>query len=238
MVWIHDPETPWLIRSERPSQLRGSFLHYATLSGLPDLVKFLVTEFSLDLNARGLFDDLTPLHLASRDGHVEVARVLLEHGADVNVEDISKWTPLRHALDEGHVEIARVLLDKGADVGAQGVDDWMPLHWASRHGQVELVQVLLEHGADVDAKNVYGWTPYRRALDEGHVEVVQLLLRNNLAGSSQSKNERDDEDSQDERAMMRGAITLEEMMRERDEEDEMRRAMRATMRKAVMNERW
>ena len=193
MVWIYDPETPWLIRSEQPSQLRGSFLHYATLSGLPDLVKSLVTEFSLDLNARGLFDDLTPLHLASRDGHVEVARVLLEHGADVNVEDISKWTPLRHALDEGHVEIARVLLDKGANVSAQGVDDWMPLHWVSQHGQVELVRVLLEHGADVDAKDVYGWTPYRRALDKGHVEVVQVLARHNLAGSSQIENESGDE---------------------------------------------
>ena len=101
-------------------------------------------------------------------------------------------------------------------MGAQGVDDWMPLYWASRHGQVELVQVLLEHGADVAAKDVYVWTPYRRALDEGHVEVVQLLLRNNVAGSSQSKNESDDEDSQDERVMMRGAITLEEMMRERE----------------------
>jgi Ankyrin repeats (3 copies) len=112
LVWIFDPEIPWWIRSERLSQPRGTCLHYATLTGLPDLVKFLVTEFSPDLNARGFFDDVTPLHLASRDGHVQVTRVLLEHGADVNARDISKWTPLRHALDEGHVEVARALIKK------------------------------------------------------------------------------------------------------------------------------
>ena len=187
LVWIYDPEIPWWIRSEQLSQPRGTCLHYATLSGLPDLVKFLVTEFSPDLNARGFFDDVTPLHLASRDGNVEVARVLLKHGADVNARDISKWTPLRHALDKGHVEVARVLIEKGADVGAQGVDDWMPLHWASRHGQAELAQVLLEHGADQDAKDIHGWTPWRRALDEGHVEVVRVLSQHNPAVSLQSK---------------------------------------------------
>ena len=187
LVWIYDPEIPWWIRSERPSQPRGTCLHYATLSGLPDLVTFLVIKFKLDLNARGFFDDVTPLHLASRDGRVEVVRVLLEHSADVNVRDISKWTPLRHALDEGHVKVARVLIRNGADLGAQGVDDWMPLHWASRHGQVELVQVLLEHGAIMDAKDLYGWIPWRRALDEGHLEVVRALSQYCPAASSPSK---------------------------------------------------
>ena len=187
MVWIHDPEIPWWTRSERLSSPKGTNLHYAALSGLPDLLKFLVTEFTLDLNARGFFDDVTPLHLASRDGHVEVARVLLEHGADVNAKDISKWTPLRHALDKGHVETARVLIKNGADVGAQGVDDWMPLHWASRHGQVDLVQMLLDHGADMDSKDIYGWIPWRRALDEGHIEVVRVLSQYNPALSPQTK---------------------------------------------------
>jgi ankyrin repeat protein len=189
LVWIYDPEISWWIRSERLSQPRGTCLHYASLSGFPEgpeLINFLVTEFSPDLNARGFFDDVTPLHLASRDGHVEVARLLLEHGADVDSRDISKWTPLRHALDKRHVEVARVLIEKGADVGAQGVDEWMPLHWASRHGKAELVQVLLEHGAITDAKDVYGWTPWRRALDEGHVQVAQVLSRHSFVAGSQS----------------------------------------------------
>jgi ankyrin repeat protein len=53
-----------------------------------------VAKFSPDLNARGFFDDVTALYLASRDGHVEVVRVLLGHGVDANARDISKRTPL------------------------------------------------------------------------------------------------------------------------------------------------
>ena len=206
LVWIYDPEIPWWTRSERPSQPRGTCLHYAALSGLPGLVKFLITEFSPDPNARSFFDDVTPLHLASRDGHLEVTRVLLEHGTDVNARDISKWTPLRHALDEGHVEVARVLVENGGDVGAQGMDDWMPLHWASRHGQAELVEVLLEHGADMDAEDIHGWTPWRRALDEGHVEVVQVLARHSLAVSSQRKSKSKSNDTPLHRASGGGHV--------------------------------
>ncbi len=186
MVWIYDPEIPWWTRSERPSQPKGTCLHYAALWGLHPLVQYLVAKLSPDLNARGFFDEVTALHLASRDGYVEVVRVLLENGADANARDISKWTPLRRALDEGHshVEVARVLIEHGADVSAQGVDDWMPLHWAARRGQAHLVQVLVEHGADITAKDVYGWTPWHRASDEGHVEVIQVLLPHMLAVAS------------------------------------------------------
>jgi hypothetical protein len=60
-----------------PSQARGTCLHYASLSGFPDLVNFLMTEFSPDFNARGFFDDVTALHPASRDGHVKLGQLHL-----------------------------------------------------------------------------------------------------------------------------------------------------------------
>ena len=185
-VWIFDPGIPWWHRSERPSRPRGSCLHYAALCGLQQLVTFLAMECSPDVNARGFFDEVTPLHLASRDGHVEVARVLLQNGADVNARDISKWTPLRQALDDkGHVEVALVLLEHGADVSAQGVDNWIPLHWASRRGHENLARVFLEHGADVNAQDIFRWTPFRRALDNGHMEVALVLLEHGADESAQ-----------------------------------------------------
>ena len=187
LVWIYDPELSWLNRSERPSLPIGTCLHYATLSGLPNLVKFLVTEFTPDLNARCFSNAVTPLHLASRDGHEEIARVLLEHGADVDAENKSKWTPLRHALDKKHVEVARVLIKNKAYVGAQGIDQWTPLLWASQHGQVELVQVLLERGADVDAEDALGWSPCRRAFYGRHVEVVRVLVQHTSSARLQNK---------------------------------------------------
>ena len=56
---------------------------FDTISGGPMLT---------DVNALGLDYNKTPLHAASKGGRVGSARVLLEHGADVNVQDDDKWT--------------------------------------------------------------------------------------------------------------------------------------------------
>jgi hypothetical protein len=144
LVWIYDPEIPQKVRSERPSRPRGTCLHYAALSGLPDLVKSLVTELSPDLNAPSFFNDVTPLHLASRDRHVEVARVLLELGANVMTRDVDESTPLHLASGRGHVDIARLLLDHGADVHAQNKNGQTPFELASKEGHHEVAELLLE----------------------------------------------------------------------------------------------
>jgi ankyrin repeat protein len=64
-------------------------------------------------------DDETPLDLASGCGNFEVARFLIEHGADVNCRDKRGWTPLHTAARNGHLDIVRMLLDHGLDVQVQ-----------------------------------------------------------------------------------------------------------------------
>jgi ankyrin repeat protein len=120
LVWIYDPEIPLPVLPDRPSPSIRNPLHYATLAGLPDLVKFLVIEFSPDVNSRSFLDDVAALHLASRDGHAEVARVLLEHGADVNSRARDGQTALHRASRIGQAEVVRMLLKHG-QVQAQGM---------------------------------------------------------------------------------------------------------------------
>jgi hypothetical protein len=118
-IWIHDPDRPWLKgydRDEKPSSPPRSPLHYAALWGLHPIVHFLVIEHSQDVCSRSLADDATPLHLASRYGHKNVAHMLIERGADLLTQDKSGNTPLHLALQMGHVEVAHMLIERGADV--------------------------------------------------------------------------------------------------------------------------
>ena len=107
-LWIHDPTVHSWLRSEGaegPFPPRGTPLHYAAFCGLHDIAKNLATEYPNDVNSRSFDDGLTPLYLTSRQGHVDVARMLVERGADASVQDKDGSTPLHLALS--HSQIGR-----------------------------------------------------------------------------------------------------------------------------------
>ena len=104
-VWIFDPASPRgkYIRSGRPSRARETALHYSALCGIAEVVNFLIIERSQDVNARSFDGNETPLTVASREGHSEVVRALLEHGADMGARDDYFFSPMEHASTRGHV---------------------------------------------------------------------------------------------------------------------------------------
>lgn len=59
-------------------------------------------------------DGYTPLHLASMVGNTEIAKFLLDNGADVNARDAEGYSPLVRAKANGNDEIAKMLTDHGA----------------------------------------------------------------------------------------------------------------------------
>ena len=185
-VWIYNPFWYWsgAERDKRPLSPRGTALHYAAFCGL-DVVKFLVTEHSQDVSSRDFCDQSTPLHLASREVHVKLARVLLEHGADATSQDLVGQTPLHLASMRGDAELARVLLERGADAKTHDSDGQTPLHLASMRGNLELAQVLLERGADATTQDSEGLTPLHLASRRGDVELVRVLLERGADATAQ-----------------------------------------------------
>jgi hypothetical protein len=110
-----------------------------------DMVQLIINK-GADVNFQQ--DDLrTPLHLAVSHGKIGVARLLLEHRADVDSRD--KWgkTPL-HLLFEDHgrgndaLDLARLLLQHGADVNRRDQDNNTPLHLAMGLWMYEYARIL------------------------------------------------------------------------------------------------
>jgi ankyrin repeat protein len=122
-------------------------------------------------------DGWTPLHLAVFFGHVPVARMLLERGADLaavsrNPVDV---TPLQSALAQGQEECVALLIASGADVGGGASKGWPPIAYAGANGLLESARLLLEHGADLNARTPEGKTALELAQEKGHGEVAALL---------------------------------------------------------------
>lgn len=122
-------------------------------------------------------DGFTPLHLAAFFGHPDIARLLVERGADTNAvaRNPMQVMPLHSAAAARQLEIAELLVDHGADLNASQERGFTPLHEAALNGDVALARLLLERGADREPAAEDG----RRAADfaaaGGHEGVLALL---------------------------------------------------------------
>jgi len=113
---------------------------------------------------------------AVRDGRLDVARGLLDHGADPNTAQGDGATALHHAAHRDDLDAASLLLGAGAAVSVANQLGATPLWLAARNGSAAMARHLLEAGADADAPLTMGETPVMTAARSGDLETVRLLL--------------------------------------------------------------
>jgi uncharacterized protein len=112
------------------------------------VVRILIEYDPTYINARDKAG-WTPLFWASRGRYFKdgsVLRLLLDHGADINVQNQFGWTPY-WASTNGALEIVCLLLEHGPDVEAKNEDGKTALQEAADRGHDEVAELLREHGA-------------------------------------------------------------------------------------------
>ena len=130
----------------------------AAKSGHVDSVKGFVKCDSNDNCTDHDYNRNTPLTYAAIKGHVEVVRVLLEGGANVDRANGNESTALHLAAYKGHLDVCRLLLDWGANVDRLNKWQYTALHYAAWEGHLSVVKLLVERGADVSVKDERGQT--------------------------------------------------------------------------------
>ncbi|MBU0515690.1 MAG: ankyrin repeat domain-containing protein [Proteobacteria bacterium] len=147
----------------------------AVKSGNLAAVKSILDSNPQAANARGK-NRYTPLIWAARKGYLNIVKLLLARGADIN--GTNKWNngSLHWAAYNGQVPVVEYLCQKGARMDVAEIEKGhMPLHDAAWKCRVGVVRVLVKHGAPVNARNKFGQTPAQVALKYKCTAVANLL---------------------------------------------------------------
>ena len=116
--------------------------------------------------------DESPLMMACLKGQLELARQLIERGADVNKPG---WAPLHYAATNGHLEIMEMLLDQNAYIDAESPNGSTPLMMAALYGTTAAVKLLLDAGADPTIRNQIGLSAIDFAYRANRTDSAELI---------------------------------------------------------------
>jgi ankyrin repeat protein len=156
----------------------------AIMFGKIDEVNQLI-QAGIDVNGRfdlGASRDITPLYFAVLMGNTDIAKLLIDAGAnvDINFEGVN----LLHiaGLYAGNKAVTELLIANGLDVNAKSIasgetKDATPLHAAAGKGNIEVAEVLINNGAELEAKLSQNKnTPLHLAVRNNQEAMVILLI--------------------------------------------------------------
>lgn len=113
----------------------------------------------------------------------KIIKILLEHGAQVNIADRNGRTALMWACIRGQEIVARKILDFSiVDIDLNASDRFgnTALFYAASVGQIstvnQLIKTLKRFGLSIEKKNAQGMTPTLEAAKQGHDECTKLLM--------------------------------------------------------------
>lgn len=116
-------------------------IHWAAGAGEEDITAYLLSDEINEDPSLARNNNFTPLHSAAMGGHTEVVKLLIEKGANVNVQTNPQgYAPIHSACFGGHLGTIRLLVKNGADLSLQNYRDEYPIDTAKRTNQMEVVK--------------------------------------------------------------------------------------------------
>ena len=161
--------------------------------GIAEVLLNVGVQTSVRVNDTGM----TPLQIASKNGHAMIVKSLLQHGADskirgrdhivmhnvsgTRIEDSWQRTALHHAATLGLKGVVETLLDHGWPIDSRDRDGRTALHHASLHGATYLVKILLDRGCPIDFEDCNNITALHAAIRKNNYDVASVLIERGAA---------------------------------------------------------
>eukprot|EP00184_Porphyridium_aerugineum_P005617 CAMPEP_0184699054 /NCGR_PEP_ID=MMETSP0313-20130426/5459_1 /TAXON_ID=2792 /ORGANISM="Porphyridium aerugineum, Strain SAG 1380-2" /LENGTH=237 /DNA_ID=CAMNT_0027158079 /DNA_START=70 /DNA_END=780 /DNA_ORIENTATION=+ len=128
------------------TNMASNLLLLAVISGCPEAVQ-VVLPLNISINASNVYDEI-PLHMSLRDTTLRIPKMLLAHGADVNIRLDDYFTPLMFVSLRSSWTTIKLFLDHGASINERDYDGETALMKASKHNLHHIIVRLIERGAN------------------------------------------------------------------------------------------
>ena len=164
-------------KGEKLEATKGSSLIYAVLLKEYEIVKAML-PVAEDINEKWGRNYLTPLIIASQLQDFKIAKLLIQNGADVNIQDRVGKTALSWAIQHNSFEIASLILKHGGDANIADETGFTPLMIASYSGFTKIAKLLLKNNAHVNHESKYFKSALIQAIfGSKDINILKLLIK-------------------------------------------------------------
>jgi serine/threonine-protein phosphatase 6 regulatory ankyrin repeat subunit B len=152
----------------------GTRLMFEVKKGNKKNVELLLKQ-GQDVNAKDK-KNVCALILAALTHHtIDIPKLLLDHGANINNICFERWSPLMYASAELSLPVIELFLDHNADINQTGKGCITSIMLASFYGSKVIVQLLMSRGANIRKIDVDGYTAIMTASQQGYIEIADVL---------------------------------------------------------------
>ncbi|XP_050435792.1 palmitoyltransferase Hip14 [Adelges cooleyi] len=153
-------------------------LHWAAINNKVDVIKYYISKGAI-VDAVGGDLKATPLHWATRQGHLDAVVLLMAEGADPCFFDIEGHSCLHIAAQFGFTAIAAYMIAKGVDINLRDKDGMTPLMWSAyKTLGADPTKLLITLGASMSVQDdIHRNTPLQWALVSRNPTAISILVK-------------------------------------------------------------
>ena len=156
-----------------------TILYWMCLSNNADMAEYLLSKGAdhTITEKQGFY----PIHGATHNGFIEVIKVLLKHGIDINTQSKDSTTPLYYSLgyagQKTNINLVKFLLAEGANPNIEHKNGHYPIHAAINSKDIDVLQLFIKNNEDANKTGASGTTPLYFAVNYiGDIDIIDYLL--------------------------------------------------------------
>lgn len=161
----------------QPDNETVTLLHWAAINNRKDIIKYFLERGAV-VDAIGGQLNGTPLHWATRQGHLPAVILLVQAGADPTIRDVEGCSCIHIASQFGHTSLVAYFIARGVNHDLQDRSGMTPLMWAAwRVCALDPVRLLLTLGANPSSVDyTHGNTPLHWAIMSRNATAITTLI--------------------------------------------------------------